>query len=304
MLYEKSIEDSIMSEKKVLKLQRTESFYIREGWFEKFFEAIKSGKQDIFSKSNGTKVLGIGANMVKSLRFWVEACQLIKKESRQIELSEKGLLIADNDPFLETVFSWELIHYWLVSNKVDAPVFSALFNNKSINYIDRKHTAEVLYNSFADEGYDSPNITSIQKDVATFIASYETNNNYQLNPEETTICPFSYLKLLSNKNSEGYEKQPISLSLIDYRLLYICLRDKYREKYFNIDDAMEEEFSPVLCFNMDRSVFLYLLTEMKNNDLLELNKTAGLNTAYLKSDKTDDELFKEYLNMTNGGRKI
>ena len=96
-------------------------------------------------------------------------------------------------------------------------------------------------------------------------------------------------------NRDIYIKEPVAASLVDYRLLFICLRERYPQKTFNIDDLFVDNCSPVLCFNMERSLFLSLLYEMKKQDLIDMNGTAGLNVVYLRSVASDDDLFKDYL---------
>ena len=56
-----------------LKLRRHESFAIREGWIEKGLNAVNQHHKLTFSKSDGVKILGIGSNMVKSLKYWMVA---------------------------------------------------------------------------------------------------------------------------------------------------------------------------------------------------------------------------------------
>lgn len=298
MLYEKGIEKANREMKTILKLQRSESFYIRDGWIEKVFYAYNNDQRNAFSSKLGTRILGIGSNMVKSLRYWVEACQLVSSFGKDsFALSEKGMLLLENDPYMESIFSWGLLHYWLVTNEKDAPVFFSIFNNRSINSIKKKETSDYLFDLFVGQGVDNPNLLSIQKDVSTFISSYvfddEDDNR---NPEENLSCPLSKLKLIKRINRDTYIKTPVSASFIDYRLLFICLRERYPKKSFNIDDLFVDDCSPVLCFNMERSLFLSLLNEMKKKDLIDMNRTAGLNVVYIRSDISDDSLFKEYLN--------
>lgn len=282
--------------KKTLKLQRSESFYIREGWIEKVFSAYRDKKFGTFNSKSGTSVLGIGSNMVKSLRYWVEACRLVESFGKDsFELSNKGKLIYERDPYLETVFSWGLLHYWLVSNKDQAPVFYSVFNSTSVNQIRRKETASILASMYEEDGFENPNLLSIQKDVTTLISSYVSEDDILRTPEENISCPFSRLRLLRQTSRDQYEKNCIPYSCIDYRLLFICLRERYANGSFNIDDALIEEGSPVLCFNIDRVTFLSLLTEMKKSGLIELNRTAGLNVAYMKSDCSDEMLFDDYI---------
>lgn len=281
---------------KKLKLQRSETFYIREGWIEKVFMACKDKAMGAFSSKKGIGVFGIGSNMVKSLKYWVGACCLVDSFNDPFSISEEGKLLMDNDPYMESLFSWELLHYWLSTNKKDAPVFYAFFNHYNWNSISRRDSVSDFESYFIEDGYTEINTSSLQKDIATLISSYLNDDSEDKTPEENISCPLARLGLLKKKDSDIYEKQHIKYSNIDYRLLYICLRRWCSDKKsFNIDDAMTEEESPVVCFNMGRDVFLMLLTDMKKNGLITLNRTAGLNVAYLDSVKTDDELFKDYL---------
>ena len=283
--------------KKSLKLQRSESFYIRDGWIEKVFLAYKNNQIGTFSPKKGIKILGVGFNMVKSLRYWVEACRLVDSFGKDtFTLSDRGRLLYENDPYMESIFSWGLLHYWLVTNEEFAPVFYSIFNSRAIKLIKRKETSEYLAERFFQAGFEDPNVASIQKDVATLVSSYVYDEaDEDRTPEENISCPFSSLRLMKKTGKDNYEKTPIPITCIDYRLLFICLRERYTDGSFNIDDSFDDEQSPVLCFNMDRSDFLTLLGEMKNNGLIELNRTAGLNVDYISSKRSDEALLKEYL---------
>ena len=62
-----------------IKLKRNESFYIREGWFEKAINCIADNEGvNIFYKNDGISYLGIGSNMVKSLKYWLKAANIIE----------------------------------------------------------------------------------------------------------------------------------------------------------------------------------------------------------------------------------
>ena len=90
---------------KKLKLQRSETFYIREGWIEKVFMACKDKAMGAFSSKKGIGVFGIGSNMVKSLKYWVGACCLVDSFNDPFSISEEGKLLMDNDPYMESLFS-------------------------------------------------------------------------------------------------------------------------------------------------------------------------------------------------------
>ena len=53
-----------------IKMKRHESFSIREGWLAKGIKDIKKDAK-VFSSPDATDILGIGTNMVKSLKYWM-----------------------------------------------------------------------------------------------------------------------------------------------------------------------------------------------------------------------------------------
>ena len=63
-----------------MKFRAHDTFFIRKGWLSKGMKAVHS-KPDVFvaKDENPMDVLGIGSNMVKSLRYWLVATNLTKK---------------------------------------------------------------------------------------------------------------------------------------------------------------------------------------------------------------------------------
>ena len=94
-----------------LKFKRNESFYIRDGWFQKAIHSIHDSQENVFSGTKGVDELGIGSNMVKGLKYWLIASEVLKASSTKSELTPFGELLFKYDPYLETSFSWFLIHY-------------------------------------------------------------------------------------------------------------------------------------------------------------------------------------------------
>ena len=105
-----------------VRMKRHESFSIREGWLAKGLNEVKKNKK-VFSSSDATDELGVGYNMVKSLKYWMYATKLIEDVGRDIELTEFGNLIPKYDSYLEDKFTWWLIHLQMVLNIHDAFVF-------------------------------------------------------------------------------------------------------------------------------------------------------------------------------------
>jgi hypothetical protein len=107
---------------------------------------VQEGKN--FNDEDAVVQLGVGKNMVSSIRFWLKAFNIIDNKDIPTEFG-KRLFDNENgyDPFLEDEASLWLLHYHLVKNNF-ASIYSIIFNefrkeklffNKEtfVNYVKR-----------------------------------------------------------------------------------------------------------------------------------------------------------------------
>lgn len=110
-----------------------QTFPMRIAWLPKALREIASGRDPLVNVDEGIVSLGLGKNMVESLRCWIEAFQIASKETSGWVLSPVGELVfspsSGLDPFLEDHSSNWLLH-WLICTNTDAPFFAweCLFN--------------------------------------------------------------------------------------------------------------------------------------------------------------------------------
>ena len=270
-----------------LKLKRNESFSIRDGWIDKAINSLIS-EENIFYKNNGIRILGIGANMVKSLKYWLFASQII--EGKDNALSNFGKLIFKFDRYLEDNFTWYLIHYFLCSNFETNPVFYSFFNDIKVSNFTKKELIELLNNDYLSKSY-AFNEKSLEDDISVLLKSYTFTNSSD-NPEDNYNCPLSNLRLLSESHGK-FSKEKSRLSSLHYLVVYYALTNMYEDK-FDISDSMIEQSSPYKIFNLDKNSYFQLIEEMKNDELIILNKTAGLNIVYFKQRLSLEEIFNKY----------
>ncbi|RYU96932.1 DUF4007 family protein [Emticicia agri] len=102
-----------------------ESFQCRNLWLKKGYDYVQSGKS--FNDEDAVVVLGVGKNMVASIRYWMKAFGLINSEDILTDFAHK--LLSDNgwDPYLEDEMSLWLLHYHLVSRGY-ATIYGLVFN--------------------------------------------------------------------------------------------------------------------------------------------------------------------------------
>ncbi len=111
--------------KRRYKFSGHQTFVFRYGWLEKGVRGVDDSPT-IFSDDDAMIRLGVGKNMVESIRHWCFVTQLVEADSdpegktgRDLRVTDLGrhLLLKDGwDPFLQDDASLWLIHWLLVSN--------------------------------------------------------------------------------------------------------------------------------------------------------------------------------------------
>lgn len=284
-------------EKKPLKLKRHETFSIREGWLEKAINNININFA-CFSKDNGTKEFGLGSNMVKSLRFWVQACGIVSFGQKGGFLTNFGALLLSYDRYLESDFSWWMIHMNLSTNFDDAPVINSFFNMPYSTF-DKDFVFRYLKDKFNVDGYEIGSESSLDSDISILIKSY-FSDDYS-NPEDNMNCPLAKLNLLSTLDKKTYKKVTPAYDSLNFKIVYYSIIKCFEEDgktmtklSFNLEDLYDRKNNPLIVFNISKSMLFLYLEEMRKNGYIDLIKTAGLNTVYINEIKSLNELFKSY----------
>ena len=115
-----------------MKFRAHDTFFIRKGWLSKGMKYVQK-KPDVFvaKDENPMDVLGIGANMVKALRYWLQAVGLTEEPSsgkRVQTFTSLGNSVFTNDRYIEELGTLYLLHYRLSSNKDEATAWYFFFN--------------------------------------------------------------------------------------------------------------------------------------------------------------------------------
>ncbi|QEG02390.1 hypothetical protein Mal15_65110 [Stieleria maiorica] len=126
-----------------------ESFTCRYAWLPKAVEALSSNPS-LFSEIDEAMVqLGLGKNMVQSLRFWVQAMRVAEPgDGNHLRLTGFGKSIFGRDgldPFMEDSSTLWLLHWQLCSHH-DNPLFAwhFLFNRYNEPEIVRSEVLEAI----------------------------------------------------------------------------------------------------------------------------------------------------------------
>jgi len=183
---------------------RHETFCPRYGWLKKGFDAVINDPE-VFDRPDAIEHLGVGINMVRSMKFWCVAFHIIESQqstkkhylSGPMKPTELGLrLLSDEgwDPFLEDLASLWLLHWQLFVPPNVATAWPLIANFSHLNSFSSVDLAKVL----KDVKIKFPALTrysdsSILKDVSCFIRMYALTGKKISDEIE---CPFTHLGLI------------------------------------------------------------------------------------------------------------
>lgn len=230
------------------KFNRHESFPPRFGWLHKAYLHVKKDKM-LFHAPDALVRLGVGKNMVYSMRYWAQAFKLTH-EYRSGEAQARSYAAAPTwrarwlldedgaDPYLEDTGSLWLLHWWLVSGDKDtpclAPSWYVMFHLAPLARVTHEEMTALItrevHSSFEREHW--PATESIARDVDCIIKMYAPDSEANpLSPgsfEDSLLCPFKELGLLEYQGGRGKERtyrftSGIRPSLPPRVLLYACL---------------------------------------------------------------------------------
>lgn len=280
-----------------LRLKRHESFSIREGWLAKGLKNV-SENGNVFSSTEATDLLGIGTNMVKSLKYWMTATTLINDNSKKIELTEFGELLNEYDPYLEDIFSWWLIHINLITNTEDSYIYNLFFNKcNGRNFTKREIFEQLNYNLVKEKIEFNENI--LQDEVNMIIKTYTIDEKID-NPENNFICPLSELNLIKKVERDTFERNKPEYRNLNYLVVYYLMTLKLKDRdSISIDELIKEDNSPAKLLNLDKNLINEYLDEMKRNNLIIINRTAGLNMIYLQKKMSLEKIIIKYFKGDN-----
>lgn len=106
-----------------------ESFQCRHLWLKKGYDFVSKKKS--FNNDDAVVELGVGKNMVSSIRFWMKAFNLLTPADELTDFAHRLLSDGGYDPYMEDEGTLWLLHYQLV--KKGFPLLSLMQNAVSNN---------------------------------------------------------------------------------------------------------------------------------------------------------------------------
>lgn len=263
-------------------------------------------KPDVFVDKNINPMdeLGIGANMVKALRYWLPAVGLTienTKGKRTQELTEIGKMVSQYDTYIEEQGTLQLLQYKLASNQEDATAWYFFFNEFSMLEFTKEDFVQQLQKYvLMTNAEESVAIRSLNDDfsciVNTYLPRYKSNPS-RVSPENNIDCPLGEIGLIDilNKKKKTYKKSTMRvMDANPWVMLAIILDQANGRSEVGLNELLTAPCNIGRCFNLDAITMLEILHSVEKEGGIKIVRTAGLDVVQIHSNMSFDECIAAY----------
>ena len=187
---------------------RHETFHPRYGWFRKAY-ATAATTEHGFTAEDAPVIMGVGKNMVRSIKFWGQASKIITGDpaSGNPQAPEMiptwfghGLFSDDGwDPYMEDPGTIWILHWMLLAPPSLVPIWWSAFNQLNVVEFD-DDTLETAVRAQIDAAstWTAPSDSSIKKDINCLLRTYAPAvRTGRTVFEDLLDCPLRELGLLT-----------------------------------------------------------------------------------------------------------
>ena len=287
---EPSIQSDAFRDVEKLSFTGHQTFAFRYAWLAKGVHGVnKDG--ELFFRDDAMVTLGVGKNMVDSIRFWCRALSLIEvdggnKTSQLLPLGEllfggrrksKGL-----DPYLEDPATLWLLHWQLASRTDLASTWHLAFTRWSRTEFTRDELIRWLWQTASQRASARSSEASIKRDVDVFLRTYIPAAIDRRRPiEDSFDCPLSELGLMSEIERNYFRfnmgfKPSLPVQVLSYSILDFWRKAAPEQRTINIERLLFDSGSPGAAFKLTDKALVPLLEKIPEDYGLRYDETAGL----------------------------
>jgi hypothetical protein len=263
-----------------------QTFPFRYPWLPKAVRGVSEDRA-IFAQDDAMVTLGVGKNMVASMRYWAEALNLITfgrtaAEGKPTWLGEE--LLGDDgwDPYLEDVGTLWLLHWQLVESANLASTWHLVFTRWYKDAFTREEIAAWLAQLVEQLPGARASLGTLRRDVDTFVRTYlPAGPGGRRALEESFDCPLVELGLL-REIEEGLlqfvrgPKATLPIEIFAYSLSRFWERTAPHQRTLSFERILYGPGSPGAAFKLSEPALVALLEKLPAWTEMRYDETAGL----------------------------
>lgn len=277
-----------------------ETFSCKIYWLKKGYDFVRAGKR--FTDDDAVVDLGVGKNMVTSIRFWLKAFDLIDEMDQTTEFAD--FIFGDNgvDPFLEDTMTLWLLHYQLIKTE-KASIYSLIFNRfrRERTEFTKEHLKRFLNRVILEEQANFSTVT-LDSDIKVFLANYVSQKASDI--EESYNNILQELSLISNFKQLDDSDHLLDWYQFDLQakniplevLLFVILDNPSYGQSISLTHLANDPSSLGNVFLLTEGSLITLLKEI-SSEYATYTETAGNQVLQVKSNLDKYRILHTYYNQ-------
>jgi hypothetical protein len=275
-----------------------ESFQCRQLWLKKGYDFIRSGKS--FNDEDAVVILGVGKNMVASIRFWMKAFNLLSSDDKLSIFANKLLADDGYDPYLEDEASLWLLHFQLVNSGFSS-TYSIVFNElrrEKIEFTRENFVAYIKRKSEIEKSFQV-NEKTLHEDFSVLTKMYLRSDGQSKDKEDSfsgLLTELDLVKSISKGKEEIFviengERPEIP----DEVILYAMLNSGALDLSINLNNIEQDYNSIGAVFALSRSGILAKIDSIASKHrFIVYNDHAGVKEIQFKKKPSALSILDKY----------
>ena len=274
-----------------------DSLQCRQMWLKKGYDFVVSNKS--FNDEDAVVKLGVGKNMVSSIRYWMKAFNIIDNKDIPTEFGNR--LLDDNgyDPFLEDEASIWLLHYQLIKNGL-ASIYNIIFNEfrKEKILFNKESFVNFMKRIKESESSGNFNENTISDDFVVFVKMYQNMLNHKDVEDSFSgiLSELELLKTVGKGKDEQYQIENNERDNLRASVLLFTILDNSNYGDSISLNSLEFDFnSPASIFCLNRPGLIQKIQEIvSENKGITYTDHAGIKELQFKNKPNSYSILDKY----------
>lgn len=274
-----------------------ESFPCKTLWLKKGYDFVVQGKD--FNRPEAVIYLGVGKNMVASIRYWLRVFGLSEGD----QPTWLGNYLFDDaigkDKYIEDLATLWLLHFHLVFNQF-ATLYHTVFcgYQKGHTQFDRDQIATYVKLEMIEADKQSAyNENTVRKDIAVLVQNYALPRKAQSNEDFSSMLIDLDL-IRQTAEGKGYYfniegKRKVEKEVFLYALLMLKEREGDNTLSY---DTIQDEIGLAFCMQDLETIEMLKLLSKDYSQYVSYNDNAGIRIVQFTNDIDKEQVLNDYYN--------
>lgn len=272
-----------------------ESFPCKSLWLKKGYDFVVSGNS--FNSPEAVIGLGVGKNMVASIRYWMKAFGVMKND----EVTSLGKYLFDNkegkDCYIEDIATLWLLHFTLVFSH-EATLYNMFFCGlqRERTHFDREQVLNYVRLKMAEAGKMTQfNANTVKKDIGVLLQNYTLPRKAQSNEDFSSLLIDLDLIRQDIEGKGYYINVDGKKKVTNEIFLYALLKLKEQEGDNTISfDTIQDNIGLIFCMQDYETVEMLKTLSSKYKKYFSYSDVAGIKQVQFISDLSSVKVLDKY----------